>query len=70
MQYRFANVGTQVIFWLAAAPNAALPVATAANGIPMQAGSVETFTLPPNVQLSFIAAATGSTVYVTPGEGI
>jgi FtsP/CotA-like multicopper oxidase with cupredoxin domain len=68
--FRFANVGTLVTYFLAAAQGQPAPVATAANGVPLQPGSVEVFTLPPNPQISAIGASTGSTLTVTPGEGV
>jgi hypothetical protein len=68
--FRFANVGTQVVYFTFAAQGNALTPATTSNGIPIQPGSVETFTLPPNPQISAIAPTTGSTLTVTPGEGI
>lgn len=68
--FRIANIGTQVIFILVAARGQPSPVATVANGIPILANTVETLTLPPNPQIGVIAGATGSTMYVTPGEGV
>ncbi len=68
--YRFANIGTQPIYWLPYAAGIAVVAVTTATGIPMLAGAVETFTLPVNVQVSVIAASTGSTLSITPGEGI
>jgi hypothetical protein len=70
VNFRIANVGTQTVFFLAAGQGQAAPVATAANGIPLLPNTAETFTLPPNPQISAIAASTGSTLYVTSGEGV
>lgn len=64
---RFVNSGAQTIFW-AYGTQAGL---TAANGIPMLANTVETFTIPAGVStISVIAAATGSTLYITAGDGM
>lgn len=62
---RLVNSGNQVIFWLYG--NLAV---TTANGVPMLPNTVETFSTPPGTQLSVIAAATGSTLYVTIGDGL
>jgi hypothetical protein len=63
---RFVNSGAQVIFWSYGA-GASLSVA---NGVPMLPNTVETFNIPAGVsQLAVIAAATGSTLYVTVGDG-
>lgn len=64
---RFVNSGSQVIYW-AYGTQAGL---TAANGVPMLPNTVETFTIPAGVsQISVIAAATGSTLYITAGDGM
>jgi hypothetical protein len=64
---RLVNVGSQTIFW-AYGTEAGL---TVANGVPMLPNTVEVFMLPPNTQtISVIAAATGSTLYATVGDGI
>jgi len=68
--YRFSNIGTQPIYWIAYAAGSSVTPATTATGIPMLAGAVETFTLPVNPQVSVIAGSTGSTLSITPGEGI
>lgn len=69
-QFRLANVGTQTVFFLAAAVGQPAPTATVANGVPLLPNTVETFTLPPNAQIAAIAAAGGSVLYVTAGEGM
>lgn len=68
--YRFTNIGANTIFLQFAPAGAAAPVAVAATSMPMAPNSVEVFTLPPNTQVAAIAAATGNTLYVTPGEGL
>lgn len=62
---RFANIGTQTVF--VTFDNT---VATATNGVPLPAGQVEAFTITTQYPLSVIAAGTGSTLYVTVGEGL
>jgi hypothetical protein len=63
---RFVNSGTQTIFW-AYGTQAGL---TVGNGIPMLPGTVETFNIPAGVStISVIAAAVGSTLYITLGDG-
>lgn len=69
MAYRFANIGTQTIYFLVYPSGATVTAVTAATGIPMLANTVEMFTLPPNAQVSVIAGSTGSTLSITPGEG-
>lgn len=65
---RLVNVGSQVVFVLFG--NLTVTTSGTALGMPLLPGSVEVFSLPPSVtQLSAIAAATGSTLYVTCGEG-
>lgn len=61
---RVACIGTETVFarWGGAA--------TTGASMPILANTVEVFDLPEGVTtLSFIAADTGSTVYVTPGNG-
>lgn len=63
---RIANVGTQVVFVTFADENA---VATTTAGMPILPNSVEVFYFKrETTSLAFIAAGTGSTVYVTTGE--
>lgn len=72
--YRMVNSGTVPVFWLygdptVLGPNGTLPpTVTLANGIPMFPNSAETFSGPPNAAVQVIGAS-GSTFYVTPGEG-
>lgn len=63
---RIANIGTQVIFLKFAAGTSA---ATVTTDMPMLANTVETFLLPNDIgSINVIAAATGSTMYLTVGE--
>lgn len=63
---RFVNSGSQTIFW-AYGTQAGL---TVGNGVPMLAGTVETFNIPAGVSaISVIAGAVGSTLYITVGDG-
>lgn len=67
---RFCNVGTQMIFLL---PRKAgdTTAATVTNAIPIPAGQTEVYTFGPGTtSVSVIAAATGSTLYTTVGEGV
>lgn len=71
-QYWIENVGVNWIYWEAAGNAASGGVAPTASvttspGIPPN--SVVVVTAPPAAQFAFIAAATGNTVGVTPGEG-
>ena len=60
---RIVVVGTQTVFWNYDA------AAATATSTPMLANTIETFFLPAGTTtIRFIAAATGSTVYVTVGE--
>lgn len=44
---------------------------TPANGIPLNAGAQEKFSIPPNGWLSFMTSASaGALIYVTPGAGL
>lgn len=78
------NIGTQTVFVAATgarqsdgsltaaatATAAVIPVnGTPANGWPVLANTSQTITLPPGAWITTIAAATGSTLYVTPGDG-
>lgn len=63
---RVANLGTQTIFVALGAVTSSMT-----TSLPMVANSVEIFSLPGGVNtLSVIAAAAGSTVYVTIGMGM
>lgn len=69
-QYRILVDGTVKVFIRFGAAGSS-PVATVADpSIPLFPGVVEVFTLPPGVVIAAIAASTGSTIYVTPGEGM
>lgn len=63
---RLINTGSQTIFWAYGTVTSAVATST-----PMLPDTVETFSLPGGVTtLSVIAAATGSTLYCTIGEGM
>lgn len=63
---RLANIGTVTIF---VTLDGTTP--TVNNAIPMPANTVEAFSMPVGkLDVKHIAAATGSTLYVTPGRGI
>lgn len=61
---RIANVGNQTVFIHFG------DTATVANGIPLLANSAEVFAKGAVNSLSAIAAGTGSTIYVTTGDGV
>lgn len=62
---RVVNIGTQTIYLAYGSVTASV-----ATSMPILANTVETFSLPGAVNtLSVIAAATGSTIYVTTGIG-
>ena len=64
---RFVNSGTQTIFWCYGT-SASLSVS---NGMPMMANTAELFTLPKSItKISVIGPATGSTLYITAGDGV
>lgn len=69
IHFRLVNAGTQTIF-LEFGSNMTSPTASTSTSLPMLANTVEVFTLPPKCIVAAIAATTGSTLYVTPGEGI
>ena len=63
---RLVCAGTQTVFWSYGASSGL----TVSNGVPVLANTVETFFVPGGTtQISLIAAATGSTVYATVGDG-
>lgn len=67
---RVCNIGTQTVFVVIndATSN---KTATVAIGMPIPAGNTEVFTVGNgNQTMSIIAAGTGSTLYVTQGEGL
>jgi hypothetical protein len=72
---RVVNDGTQTVH-LEFGKSGTTPTATvavsggAAGSMPIKAGMTETFGFPPGGVLAAIAASTGSTIYVTPGEGV
>lgn len=63
-EIRISNIGTQTVFV------AFSGTATLGTSMPLQSNTFEIFSCPDNTTLSAIAAATGSTMYVTAGEGI
>ena len=68
-QVRIANVGTKTVF-LEFGASGTTPTAATATSIPMLANTVEVFTVPPLCVVAAIASDTGSTIYITPGEGL
>ncbi len=66
--YRFCNNGTSAINFIAYPNGATVTAVTVTTGVQMLPGTVETFTLPPNMTLSVIGAG-ATTLSVTPGEG-
>lgn len=63
----FSNVGSQWVYWAYGA-QAGLAVG---NGVPVGPGTQQTFNIPAGVtQISVIAAATGSTLNITVGDGV
>jgi hypothetical protein len=66
---RFCNIGTQTVFILPYTTTAV--AATTTNAIPLPAGQTEIFTMSQGTTgYTFIAGATGSTLYSTVGEGL
>lgn len=67
---RVCNIGTQTVFIVINDATSA-KTSTVAIGMPIPAGNTEVFTLGNgSTSLSIIAATTGSTLYVTQGEGV
>lgn len=63
----FSNIGTQWVYWCYGT-QAGL---TTANGVPLGPNTQQTFTIPAVVStISVIAAATGSSLSVTVGDGM
>jgi hypothetical protein len=69
-QARFVNSGTQVVFIDIVSAAASAPTAAVATSMPMLPNTVEVFSVPQGAQIAVIAAAVGSTLYVTPGDGL
>jgi hypothetical protein len=69
-QVRFVNSGTQTVFIDVVSAAASAPTATAATSMPMLPNTVEVFSVPQGAQIAVIAAATGSTLYATVGDGM
>ncbi len=72
VQVVLTNVGTNVVFvaWAPASAVAVAPVSgTPANGFPLLPNSQKTVTVPDGFSFSAIAAATGNTLYLSPGSG-
>ncbi len=66
---RVTNIGSQNIFVNFGNSNAITAVLT--TSMPVLANTVEVFLLPPDITfVAAIAAATGSTMYLTVGEGV
>lgn len=67
---RYCNVGTQTVFVLPS--ESSIPTAaTVTNAIPIPSGQTEIFTSATGtINFTVIAAATGSTLYTTVGEGL
>ena len=75
-QYRFVNAGTNTVFLgfgptaAEAAANAVAPVAgTPSNAMAILPGAIEVLRFTPNTFFSGLAASATS-VYITPGEGL
>ena len=83
-QYTVTNIGTQTVFIVATnarqsdgslttaaqAAAAVIPVnGTPANGFPILANTSQTLTFSPGAWFTAIASATGSTLYLSPGDG-
>lgn len=65
-QVRLCNIGTQTVFI-----NVDGAAADVTTGVPLPAGQTEIFRLATNTaSISAIAAAIGSTLYTTVGEGL
>jgi hypothetical protein len=65
--YRIANIGTNVVF---IEIGVGTPTAALATSMPLLPNAVESFTGPPGATIAAIAASTGNTIYITPGEGL
>lgn len=63
-QARLVNVGTQTVFFRFDGTTV-----TTSNGIPLLPNTAEVFDILPGASIHAIAAATGSTLYVTLGFG-
>jgi hypothetical protein len=75
--YLATVVGTVTVFlnWAQASAGTAgaavIPTAgSPANGMPLLAASAQSITLPPGAWVTTIASGAGSTLYLTPGDGI
>ena len=63
------NVGTQTVF-VAFGNSVTGATAAAATGLPLLPNTAKVFDVPGTQVVAAIAAATGSTLYITPGEGV
>ena len=68
-QYRIANLGSNTVYFTYGPPGTT-PTASLTTSVAMLGGTVEVFTLPANAVIAAIAAATGNTLNITPGEGL
>ncbi len=67
---RVCNIGTQTVFFVINDATSG-KTASVTTSTPIPAGNTEVFTLGNGaVNLSIVAATTGSTLYVTQGEGL
>jgi hypothetical protein len=69
INFRLVNSGANVIF-IEFGATGTTPTAALATSMPMLPNTVESFTGPPGTVIAVISAATGNTLYVTPGEGL
>ena len=68
-QFALFNSGSQVV-WVSVTNTAAIPTSGAnSNSFPVPPGTQPIYTLPAASSFSVIAAATGSTLYITQGNG-
>jgi hypothetical protein len=74
--YLFTNVGANTVFFAfgtttpGSNPAASTVTVSATTGTPLLPNTAQTFSGPANAWVAVIAAATGNTLYVTPGDGL
>ena len=76
LDYRVSNIGTQTVFIATAVPGATAPTATIpgdgtnAAVLLIAPNETRTFSFQYGTQFAAIAAATGSTLYISCGDGV
>lgn len=71
-QVRISSLSGNAICYIAfgiSTTTVVIPTGTAANGVPILPGTVETFTIPPGITSIAVIGTLNNTLYVTCGDG-